>query len=225
MAPFAKKAGLICSLGMATALTVNASLILNGDFESPVVPPGSANGVLTLAYNSTLLPGWTVVGGAGDNVNLVSAGAGVWPGNSTQFMDLNGFTGGGGIQSDPIATVNGWAYQVTFNAFNGSLIYPGTAWTGPALSLQASGGPLQVYNGTTDVPAGYTEALTYSFTAASTSTTLTFLDQSDTAGQNTGWIDNVAIQPIPEPTTILAGALLLLPFGASSLKILHRKRQ
>jgi hypothetical protein len=32
------------------------------------------------------------------------------------------------------------------------------------------------------------------------------------------------LAPVPEPTTILAGALLLLPFGASTLRIL-RKRQ
>jgi hypothetical protein len=29
---------------------------------------------------------------------------------------------------------------------------------------------------------------------------------------------------VPEPTTVLAGALLLLPFGASTLRILRRNR-
>ena len=29
--------------------------------------------------------------------------------------------------------------------------------------------------------------------------------------------------PVPEPTTLIAGALLLLPFGASTLRILRRK--
>ena len=31
------------------------------------------------------------------------------------------------------------------------------------------------------------------------------------------------ITPVPEPATIIAGALLLLPFGASTLRILRRK--
>ena len=31
------------------------------------------------------------------------------------------------------------------------------------------------------------------------------------------------LTPVPEPTTIIAGALLLLPFGASTLRILRRK--
>jgi hypothetical protein len=40
-------------------------------------------------------------------------------------------------------------------------------------------------------------------------------------------IDNVPfappVLPVPEPTTFIAGALLLLPFGASTLRILRRK--
>jgi hypothetical protein len=32
------------------------------------------------------------------------------------------------------------------------------------------------------------------------------------------------VVPVPEPTTMLAGALLLLPFGASTLRILRKNR-
>ena len=35
--------------------------------------------------------------------------------------------------------------------------------------------------------------------------------------------DNVAFNAVPEPTTVLAGALLLLPFGASTIRGLRRK--
>jgi hypothetical protein len=39
-----------------------------------------------------------------------------------------------------------------------------------------------------------------------------------------GTTDNVTVlAPVPEPTTIIAGALLLLPFGASTLRMLRRK--
>ena len=34
----------------------------------------------------------------------------------------------------------------------------------------------------------------------------------------------VEVAPVPEPTTMVAGALLLLPFGASTLRILRRNR-
>ena len=41
------------------------------------------------------------------------------------------------------------------------------------------------------------------------------------AGGSSGDIDlHVAV---PEPTTMIAGALLLLPFGASTLRILRKK--
>jgi hypothetical protein len=33
-----------------------------------------------------------------------------------------------------------------------------------------------------------------------------------------------SVHQVPEPTTMLAGALLLLPFGASTLRILRRNR-
>jgi hypothetical protein len=36
--------------------------------------------------------------------------------------------------------------------------------------------------------------------------------------------DQLAIVPVPEPTTVIAGALLLLPFGASALRILRKKQ-
>ena len=36
--------------------------------------------------------------------------------------------------------------------------------------------------------------------------------------------DQLAVVPVPEPTTVIAGALLLLPFGASALRILRKTR-
>jgi hypothetical protein len=33
-----------------------------------------------------------------------------------------------------------------------------------------------------------------------------------------------AITTVPEPSTLIAGALLLLPFGASMIQVLRRKR-
>jgi hypothetical protein len=37
-------------------------------------------------------------------------------------------------------------------------------------------------------------------------------------------VDLTIITPVPEPTTMVAGALLLLPFGASTLRILRKSR-
>jgi hypothetical protein len=35
---------------------------------------------------------------------------------------------------------------------------------------------------------------------------------------------NFQFTPVPEPTTMIAGALLLLPFGASTLRMLRKNR-
>jgi hypothetical protein len=37
-------------------------------------------------------------------------------------------------------------------------------------------------------------------------------------------LDNVVVSAVPEPTTMIAGALLLLPFGASTLRLLRKTR-
>ena len=36
-------------------------------------------------------------------------------------------------------------------------------------------------------------------------------------------LDNINVSAVPEPTTMIAGALLLLPFGASTLRVLRRR--
>jgi hypothetical protein len=36
--------------------------------------------------------------------------------------------------------------------------------------------------------------------------------------------DNVITVPVPEPGTLITGALMLLPFGASTLRILRRRQ-
>ena len=207
----------IATMGVILAVPAAPVLVLNGDFELPIQPPGTF-----LPVGSTI-PGWTVVGSGNVNIDHVSLGTSYWPGNTSQFMDLTGDTGGAGVQSDPFATIAGQTYQVTFDALNGSLVYPGANYTGPALSLQASGGSLANYNGLTDVPAGVPEVLTYSFTAVSASTTLTFMDTSG-FDSNAGWIDNVAIQVVPEPTTTMIFGALLVPFGARALRTLRKTR-
>jgi hypothetical protein len=93
--------------------------------------------------------------------------------------------------------------------------------------LQASGGVLVNYSGASDVLPGVPTVITYSFTADANTSTLTFMDTS-LFDSNAGWIDNVnlthVLTPVPEPTTMVAGALLLLPFGASTLRMLRRKQ-
>jgi hypothetical protein len=207
----------IATMGVILAAPAAPILLLNGDFELPIQPPG------TFLPVGSVIPGWTVVGVGGVNVDHVSLGTSYWPGNTSQFIDLTGNTGGAGVQSAAFSTLVGQTYQIAFDAFNGSLVYPGTAWTGPAFSLQASGSSIANYNGLTDLPAGVSKVLTYSFTAASTSTALTFMDTSG-FDSNAGWIDNVTIQVVPEPATTTIFGALLVPFGVKLLRIRRKNR-
>ncbi len=61
--------------------------------------------------------------------------------------------------------------------------------------------------------------LTFQFASI---TSLTALSE-DTA-KTTGASYSGTITAVPEPTTILAGALLLLPFGASAIRLISKKR-
>jgi hypothetical protein len=39
------------------------------------------------------------------------------------------------------------------------------------------------------------------------------------------WMDNVQLTAVPEPTTMISGALMLLPFGSSAFRQLRKKLQ
>ena len=67
-----------------------------------------------------------------------------------------------------------------------------------------------------------------------TVTTVTYTGPSGTFGFNLLYAEvdgapavlnvDLPFQPVPEPTTVIAGALLLLPFGVSTFRILRRNR-
>jgi hypothetical protein len=67
------------------------------------------------------------------------------------------------------------------------------------------------------------ETFNFEFTAISANTVVTF-QGVDADNQKYIGLDNVVVSAVPEPTTMIAGALLLLPFGASTLRILRKKR-
>ncbi len=66
----------------------------------------------------------------------------------------------------------------------------------------------------------------YSFTVTPTASGTLSFKWNRGGGPNPLYLDDVSVTPVatpvPEPTTIIAGALLLLPFGASTLRILRK---
>jgi hypothetical protein len=220
-------------LGALLTMPACAGLVFNGNFELPNLGDTGSY----YAVGSSAVTGWTVVGTGGVTIHHVNQISLLWQGNNSQFMDLTGNTGGGGVQTS-LATQIGQNYLISFDAVNGSRWFnsgqQNVPYFGPVLTVQASGGALETYSSAADLPPGNLPVppvgnllpvvLNYQFTANSTITTLTIMDVTG-RDSNAGWIDNVQISAVPEPTTMIAGALLLLPFGASAIRILRRNRQ
>jgi len=80
---------------------------------------------------------------------------------------------------------------------------------------------VQVAYFTPSVGTTYNE---YTFTVTPTTSGSLSFSWSRGGGPNPLYLDDVSVTPVPEPTTIITGALLLPPFGASTLRILRKTR-
>ena len=205
-------AGLLLAGGLLTSAIVpaaRANLILNGSFESPDLGPGNH-------FNVAAPTSWT---GAGNNYTIhnFSLPNATYPaaqdGNQYLATDsahvTQGFTIGTAGDylltwfDGTIVTGNTGSYHV--NVLDSSLVvvssqtiiynYFNGSWHQRSLNLTG----LAVGNYSLEI---------------------------GTAASGT-FFDNVvldAVGVVPEPTTMLAGALLLLPFGASTLRVLRKHR-
>ena len=202
---------LVSSVALAMLLPgIAAANILSGgnwDFETPNIP-GASNTVVTYTVGSTIAD-WVVIGSGSVNVHHVNENT-IWPGNSSQFLDLTGLTGSAGIAWSNIATTVGQQYEISWDAFNGSSVFSSIGpKTNDVFTFQAAGGSLIAY----DLQPGTGTTFTYAFTASSPSTTIAF--QDNTGGDsNAGWVDNVTMLAVPEPGVLsLAGLAAVLLVG------------
>ena len=202
----------IVAASMAAAVSANANLVLNGGFETHD------------AYNGS---NWNYFyGGAGNSVANWSSGS---PGvplevGQPSVYGVSG-VGLGNAVMELDTTHNVIATQVlapTPGTYTLSFLYGLRSGVNPA------SGTLNVYwnnvlvaslSPTSTVMGG----TSYTINAIAGNNTLSFqgtgIDDSYGA-----LIDNVDVSAVPEPSTVIAGALLLLPFGTSALRILRSKR-
>jgi len=210
----------LCSLTVAS----QANLVLNGSFEAGGFVPNGQD-TMDLAPGSTAITGWTVT-----TANLAWIGPanpfGLTASAGSYFLDLSGYHDnqpyGGVAASAAIATVSGQRYRVTFDLgsdYNYNTASPSVevSVTGTPSSATFTAGPVNpsVLN--------RWESFGLVFTANSASTVISFAGVGADNQKYVG-LDNVSLVAVPEPTTILAGALLLLPFGASTLRTSRRKQ-
>jgi choice-of-anchor C domain-containing protein len=172
----------------------------NGSFESPVLAPGASQ---MLTAGSTSLTGWTV--GRIGLVDLASGPAlGVNPVDGTQHISFNGAnTPVGGSISQAFSNTVGQTYLVSF--YVGRI---GTA-TG-TMSLLAevrstAGDLLGSLRGVAPDAPGYAPIRSFTFTATTAASTITFTDTSSATIAVDVLLDNVSVSPasVPPPPNAL----------------------
>lgn len=209
---FKTPVGLVLAIGFLTACVVstsNANLILNGSFERPALSPGTH---FSLAAPSS----WT---GTGNNYGIhnFSAPNGTYPAaqDGNQYWDDS--SGAHLTQGFTIATAGNYLltwFDGTFVTGNsGSYLVKVLDNSLAVVSSQAIG---YNYNN------GDWHQRSMNLTGLATGN---YFLQMGFAGGGT-FLDNVVLDSVavPEPTTVIAGALLLLPFGVTTLRALRKQR-
>ena len=213
------KFALLMGAGVFAASQASADLIVNGSFETADLSTPSAGGGSAGQWNyfyngSNPLYGWT----SSDNNTPLEVGLG-------SIYGVTGYDGNNVMELD--STVNvavdqslvtaGGTYQLSFLYALRSGVDPSSGtmsvvWDGIPITLTPTSSAMTLYTATV--------------TGASGNNTLEF-DGTGTSDSYGAILDNVslnAVAPVPEPTTVLAGALMLLPFGVGAIRSLRKER-
>jgi hypothetical protein len=211
---FIRRSAMVAALTLAFAGGAHANLIVDGGFEGDGGGRTPNNG--SYAAGSTYIPGWTVTEPSGPytgyyNVQWISSGSysSITAYDGVGLIDLTGNPdyGPSGL-AQTFATIANTAYQVTFHIGYGD---PTQLFGGPvSVNVSTDGGPGQTFVVTGPGTAGQTTTtwteFTYNFTAASTSTLLSF---SGVTGDHYLGLDGIDVE--------LAPAIDPAPVGGTSV--------
>lgn len=193
----------ISALGLALVFAVavtgpidsaSANLVQNGTFEAPVVASGTYSIFLSI-------PGWATAFGPGIEIQNHVAGS---PFEGRQFVELDSNANSGMYQD--LATVAGESYLLSFahsprpgvNAnSNGIDVF----WGGSVVTNLALSG--------VGLPDTLWKVYSFNLVATSSTTRLQF-NASGLSESLGGYIDAVAVAPVPEPTTIVPAMIALV---------------
>ena len=211
----ARSAFIACTVfGLSSA--ANAAPFTNGDFETPDTAT-----FYNVIYNpGNDIGGWSVVGGAGSNVEVFGTGGGAEAAQSgAQWLDLSGSYGTGQGVTQTFDTVVGHTYEVTFGI---GARTDKTTIVDPTINALAVLGVFQLSNADSTIAW---QDFTFDFVAGFATTALGFFN-GDAAGSFTGGIDNVRIAdlgavgatPVPAALPMFAGGVGLIGFLARRRK-------
>jgi hypothetical protein len=210
------------------SLTAQAQ-ILNGGFETPVVP----NGTFSNINAGSPIGAWTVVGNSVLLINTTysETNQGINQFNAGELLQSVDLTGAGNVGltsgvTQSVATTAGQSYTLAFLVgraspavgFNGASTYltPSTA------NLVINGGSAVSFTNSNVTPGSVNwQEFSYSFNATSALTSITFLN--GTTDNNFVGLDNVRLAQTaaPEPGTLA----LLATGGMVSLGLIRRRRK
>ncbi|MGA2591153.1 MAG: DUF642 domain-containing protein [Bryobacteraceae bacterium] len=211
--------------------TARANILVNGSFESPVVPAGGGQ---IFSVGSDGITGWTVVGLSGQEVEVFSgtftlSGINFPAEDGNQWLDLTGAHSNNleGV-SQTVFTVPGTTYTLTF--WVGNVTGP-TLGTTSSVGLKINGSPAGNYTNSTAATTMNWQKFTYAFIATGSTTAIEF-DNLDPTTDNSNGLDNVDLEeggsaaPVPvnllvngdfETPAIAAGSVLNVSSGSTDL--------
>jgi len=223
------KYGLLLSLSAFAASQASANLIVNGNFAAGNTGFSSAYNYIVPAGQGSLYPeGAYTVDTDPNLVHNLWASFGASPGNgSANMLIVNG-------AASPIdvwtGSLNGTLTQGTTYRFSADVANLYSPFTGQAVNpaaLQFTVGGNMLGAAYTATGVGQWNQFTATFTATAAEAGLpliTIFDSQFAASGNDFALDNISLTAVPEPTTMVAGAMLLLPFGISTLRMLRKSR-
>jgi len=194
-----------------------ASIIINGSFETPVVPAASR----TLFSTGSSFTGWSVIGATGD----VGVFSGTYSSpnfpaeDGLQWLDLTGSTRTATGVQQVVSTTSGALYDLSFWVGNNTLL--GSTST---VNFLLNGVQTLAATNSTATTVQNWKLFTFQFTASSASTTLAFMN-GDPSNDDLNGLDNVQLSAhdsgvVPEPSS-----LAICCGGLAALVLLSRRKR